>query len=148
MSKLQRPTLHDTLPYLRIQLDPKNMVLLRAAENELFLVDMNCAMVSRICQKYLKDENEKNHVGQETETSEECPPNDATFSNHQEIIGTTAYPVIDLSDVASDVLDLSIGFMYNKYKLDVDPEKQLVTQPKWDLPSTAKLIAASVLLEM
>ncbi|CCW60174.1 unnamed protein product [Phytomonas sp. EM1] len=152
MSKQQRSTPSDSaLPY-RIQLDHKNMVLLRAADKELFLVDINCAMVSRRCHKYLKEERVKSDVVQlavqEMKSSEECSTSDGVASDQKEVIGSIAYPVIDLPDIASDVLDLAIGFMYNKYKLDVDSEKQLAHQPKWCHSSAAKLIAASVLLEM
>ncbi|ESL11524.1 hypothetical protein TRSC58_00722 [Trypanosoma rangeli SC58] len=124
-----------------IAFDNSYMICLRSADNRLFLVDRNCAMVSAVIRSAMW-KGRRNSGG--TSTSSVTTSLDMPVMT---TIGTENYETITLDEVGGDLLELALEAMYFKYRYDGDPERRPL-EPQHSPEDRHKLAALSALLDM
>ncbi|RNF01168.1 hypothetical protein TraAM80_07167 [Trypanosoma rangeli] len=124
-----------------IVFDNSYMVCLRSADDRLFLVDRNCAMVSAVIRNSMW-KGRRNSNGTST-SSVTTPQNTPVVTT----IGAEKYETITLDEVGGDLLELALEAMYFKYRYDGDPERRPL-EPQHSPEDRHKLAALSALLDM
>ncbi|EAN90131.1 hypothetical protein, conserved [Trypanosoma cruzi] len=123
-----------------IAFEKSYMICLRTADDRLFLVDRNCAMVSGVIRSAMRKES---HNGDAVTSSVNTPPEAYEMTT----IGTENHETITLEEISGDLLELGLEMMYFKYRYDGDPERRPL-EPQHSPENRHKLAALSVLLDM
>jgi hypothetical protein len=111
-----------------VTVDPNHFVGLESGDGHVFIVDRNCAKISKICKSVLQNAALPASTGVEVR-----------------LAGHSQMPYLTFPFLTAQQLERAIRFMYYKYKNDSEPVE---SRPAFDNSNPAELLAIATLMGM